>query len=61
MADPSALLWGDLRAQVRYGVLIETLGDARSDDEIRLLVMLARLLSDDEVTTLVHLIEGNSK
>jgi len=54
MNDP---LRGDLRARDRYGLLTGVLGEPRDDTERALLVMLARLLGDDEVAALIVLIE----
>ena len=57
MADPTHnSLHGDLRAQARFGALVEVVGDPRDDTERALLVMLARLLGDLEVGSLIAMI-----
>jgi hypothetical protein len=45
-------LWGDLRAQARYAEGVTVIGEPTTDAETQLFVLLARLLSDDEHTTL---------
>jgi hypothetical protein len=47
------MLKGNLRAQDRYGALAAVLGQPTNDAEAALLVMLARLLSDEETATLL--------
>jgi hypothetical protein len=50
-----AQLRGDLRAQNRYGALTALLGEPNNHGEGALLVMLARLLSDAEIASLIVL------
>jgi hypothetical protein len=56
MGKPMAQLRGDLRAQDRYGALAALLGEPINHGEGALLVMLARLLSDAEIASLIVLI-----
>jgi hypothetical protein len=55
-SSPLDMLKGNLRAQARHGALIEVLGNPRDEAEGLLLVMLARLLGDLEVATLLHMV-----
>jgi hypothetical protein len=55
-SDPLALLKGDLRARDRFGILTSVLGEPRDEAEAAMLVLLARLLSDVEVATLIVLV-----
>jgi hypothetical protein len=53
MSEPTHMLREDLRALDRYGALVAALGDPRDNTEGALLVILARLLSDQETATLI--------
>jgi hypothetical protein len=57
MGEPTSQLRGDLRAQDRYGALVAVVGEPANETEAALLVLLARLLSDAEVATLILLIQ----
>jgi hypothetical protein len=56
MGKPMSQLHGDLRAQGRFGVLVGAVGEPADDEEAALLVLLARLLSDAEIATLIVLV-----
>jgi hypothetical protein len=58
---PVARLRGDLRAQTRFGALARALGDPKTEPEGALLVLLARLLSDEEIATLILLVKRASQ
>ncbi|HEV8529577.1 MAG TPA: hypothetical protein VGS60_18890 [Actinomycetes bacterium] len=49
-------LRGDLRAQDRYGALVAVVGEPANETEAALLVLLARLLGDAEIATLIVLV-----
>jgi hypothetical protein len=53
MSEPTHMLREDLRALDRYGALVAALGDPRDNTKGALLVILARLLSDQETATLI--------
>jgi hypothetical protein len=56
-SSPVERLRGDLRAQTRFGALVQVLGEPQGDAEGSLLVLLARLLSDEEVAMLLLLVQ----
>jgi hypothetical protein len=56
MSEPTAMLRGDLRALDRNGALTAVLGDPRNHTEGALLVLLARLLGDEEAATLIVMV-----
>ncbi len=56
MSEPTAMLRGDLRALSRYAALIAVLGDPHNPTESALLVLLARLLGDEETATLIVMV-----
>jgi hypothetical protein len=56
MGKPMSQLRGDLRAQDRYAALVAVVGEPANDTEGALLVLLARLLSDAKIATLIVLI-----
>jgi hypothetical protein len=55
-SSPIAMLKGDLRAQARYAALVEVLDDPEDEAEGLLFVLLARLLGDLEVATLIRMV-----
>jgi hypothetical protein len=55
-SQPTDMLRGNLRGLARYAELVVVLGDPLDDPEAALLVMLARLLSDEETTTLIGMV-----
>jgi hypothetical protein len=56
-SSPHDMLKGNLRALDRFGALVAVLGEPRSDAETGLLVMLARLLGDEETATLILIVK----
>jgi|SoimicmetaTmtLPB_FD_contig_91_495495_length_1607_multi_2_in_0_out_0_1 hypothetical protein len=56
MGEPMSQLRGDLRAQDRYGALVAVVGEPANETEAALLVLLARLLGDAEIATLIVLV-----
>jgi hypothetical protein len=56
-SNPNQMLRGNLRALDRYGTLVHALGSPRDEVEQSLLVMLARLLSDEELATLLMIVK----
>jgi hypothetical protein len=55
-SEASGMLRGNLRGLARYAELVAALGHPLDGAESALLVMLARILSDDETTTLIGMI-----
>src|SRR5262245_6897453 len=56
-SSPVQRLRGDLRAQSRYAALTAALGEPQNDAEAAVLVLLARLLGNDETATLLLLVQ----
>jgi hypothetical protein len=56
MDTPMSQLRGDLRAKDRFGVLVGVVGEPATTRMVRCSVLLARLLSDAEIATLIVLI-----
>jgi hypothetical protein len=55
-SQPTDMLRGNPRGLARYAELVAALGDPLDGAERALLVMLARILSDEETTTLIGMV-----
>jgi hypothetical protein len=55
-SQPTDMLRGNLRGLARYAELVAALGDPLDSAESALLVMLARILSDEETSSLMVMV-----
>lgn len=56
MEDPIQRLKGDWRAQARYADLVALLSKPQDEAEAELFLMLCRFINDEELATLIYII-----